>query len=149
MQNEWIRFKENQAFVGLTGKGIEGDVVYIELPKIGQSVKRGESCATVESVKSVIDVHAPATGIVSEINDTVYDDPDIVVQFAGTEISNAPVIRNSGYYIHQFTYQLPYRISLEQGDILRRNVSFRGLIVNSTMFDSEGALASLEVEPII
>lgn len=81
LQHVWVRFDNNQAFVGLTGKGIEDDVVYIELPEIGQSVSKGEPCAKVESVKSVIDVHAPATGIVSAINDTVYDDPDVVVKF--------------------------------------------------------------------
>lgn len=79
-QHEWIRFNQNKAFVGLTGKGIAGDVVYVELPKIGQSVMRGEPCAVVESVKSTIDVHAPVTGIVSGINDTVFDDPDIIVK---------------------------------------------------------------------
>lgn len=81
LQNEWVRFNNNKAFVGLTGKGIAGDVVYIELPEIGQSVTKGQPCAKVESVKSVIDVHAPATGIVSAVNDAVYDDPDIVVKF--------------------------------------------------------------------
>ena len=78
LQHEWIRFNNNKAFVGLTGKGLDGDVVYIDLPEIGQSVTKGEPCATVESVKTVIDVHAPATGIVSGINDTVYDDPDVI-----------------------------------------------------------------------
>jgi len=76
----------------------------------------------------------------------IFDDPDLVVQFAGTEIANREVTYNSGYYVHQFTYQLPYRISIEQGDIQRRNVSFRDLILNSTMFDSEGALLALSTE---
>lgn len=79
-QHEWIRFNLGKAFVGLTGKDIVGDVVYIELPDIGRHVEKGEPCATVESLKSVIDVHAPATGIISGINDTVYDDPDAVVK---------------------------------------------------------------------
>ena len=79
-QHEWVRFNMGKAFIGLTGKGIAGDVVYIELPQIGQCVARGQCCATVEAIKSVTDVHAPATGVVSGINDTVYDDPDIVVK---------------------------------------------------------------------
>lgn len=76
----------------------------------------------------------------------IFDDPDLVVQFAGTEIINRHVEYNSGFYVHQFTYQLPYRISIEQGDVQRRNVSFRDLIVNSTMFNTEGALVTLETE---
>ncbi len=80
LQNEWVRFNNGRAFVGLTGKGIDGDVVYVELPEIGQSVCKGQPCAKVESVKSVMDVHAPATGTVSAVNDAVYDDPDIVVK---------------------------------------------------------------------
>ena len=81
LQHEWVRFNHQKAFVGLTGKGIDGDVVYIELPEIGQSVAKGEPCATVEAVKSVVDVHAPAAGVVSGINDSVYDDPDVIVKF--------------------------------------------------------------------
>lgn len=78
--HEWIRFNNGKAFVGLTGKGLYGDVVYIELPVLGTHVTRGESCASVECLKCVMDVHAPATGIVSGINDTVFDDPDVVVK---------------------------------------------------------------------
>ncbi|MDD5017096.1 MAG: glycine cleavage system protein H [Eubacteriales bacterium] len=81
LQHEWVRFNNNKAFVGLTGRGIPGDIVFIELPQIGQQVLKGEPCATVESVKSVIEVHAPAAGTVSGINDTVFDDPDAIVKY--------------------------------------------------------------------
>ena len=81
LQHEWVRFNNSKAFVGLTGKGLKGDIVFVELPEIGQSVVKGEPCATVESVKSVVDVHAPAAGIVSGINDTVFDDPDVITQY--------------------------------------------------------------------
>ncbi len=80
-QDEWVRFSNHRAFVGLTGRGIDGDVVYIELPEIGQRVSKNEPCAKVESTKTVVDVHSPATGEVTGINDTVYDDPDVVVKF--------------------------------------------------------------------
>ena len=80
LQHEWIRFNNHKAFVGLTAKNISGDIVYIELPQIGQSVEKGEPCATVESIKSVIAVHAPATGVISGVNDTVYDDPDVITR---------------------------------------------------------------------
>jgi glycine cleavage system H protein len=81
LQNEWVRFSNNEACVGLTGKGVTGDVVYIELPEVGKTVIKGEPCATIESVKSIIEVHAPATGVISGINDNVYDDPDMITKF--------------------------------------------------------------------
>jgi glycine cleavage system H protein len=77
-QNEWISLNGNKAAVGLSGSAILGDVVYIELPAVGLRVEKGEPCATVESTKAVNDVHAPVSGVISAINDHVYDEPDSV-----------------------------------------------------------------------
>ena len=77
-QGQWVRLDGNRAFVGLDGAGLSGDVVYIELPKIGRQVTRGEPCAAVECTKSVVEVHSPCDGVVSDINETVYDDPDVI-----------------------------------------------------------------------
>jgi glycine cleavage system H protein len=77
-QHEWIRFINHTAFVGLTGKSLQGDVVYIELPEIGKIVGSGEPCAQVESVKATSSVCAPVKGVISAVNDSVYDDPDII-----------------------------------------------------------------------
>ena len=52
--------------------------VYIELPEIGRHVEKGEASALVETVKSVRDVHAPVGGVVTSVNDTVFDDPDMI-----------------------------------------------------------------------
>ena len=79
-QHEWVRFINNTAFIGLTGKGLEGDVVYIELPDIGRQVSKGEPCAKVESVKGVISVCSSAAGVIAAVNDTVYDDPDEITR---------------------------------------------------------------------
>jgi glycine cleavage system H protein len=78
--HEWIQFGDGEAVVGISGVGLRGDVVYIELPEIGRYVKKGEVCALVETVKSVCDVHAPVTGVVISVNDTVFDDPDIIAK---------------------------------------------------------------------
>lgn len=78
--NEWVRFYDRFAEVGLTGKGLTGDIVYIDLPQIGQRVKKGESVASVEAVKSVVEVHAPVGGKVCAANDTVLDDPDVIAK---------------------------------------------------------------------
>ena len=77
-QHEWIHFINRTVFVGLTGKSLQGDVVYIELPETGKSVGRGEPCARVESVKAVTAVCSPVAGIIAAVNDAVFDDPDMI-----------------------------------------------------------------------
>ncbi len=80
IQNEWIRLDAQKAAVGLDCRTVKGDVVYIELPVIGLDVQKGELCATVESIKTVSEVHAPVSGVVSAINDAVFDAPDMISQ---------------------------------------------------------------------
>lgn len=77
-RHEWVKLEDNTAAVGLTGIGMKGDVVYIELPEIGRSVVKGEVCASVEAVKTVLEVHAPFAGRVEAVNDAVFDDPDMI-----------------------------------------------------------------------
>ena len=79
-QNEWIRLSDQRATVGIDCRAVKGDVVYIELPVIGLDVQKGELCATVESIKAVSEVHAPVSGVISAINDSVYDAPDTITQ---------------------------------------------------------------------
>ena len=78
--NEWVKFIDGIAAVGLTGRTLEGDVVYIELPEVGQRVEKGQPCALVEAIKSTADVHAPVNGVVTAVNDTVFDDPDVIAR---------------------------------------------------------------------
>ncbi len=78
-QHEWVRFTDTTAQVGITGD-LKGDVVYIELPEIGRHVDEGEICARVEAVKAAVEVCSPVAGIVREINDSLYDDPDEVAR---------------------------------------------------------------------
>lgn len=78
--HEWIVIKENVATLGLTEKALPGDIVFIELPKVGLKVEKGEPCAFVESAKTAMDVHAPLSGVISAINEMVYDDPDTVTK---------------------------------------------------------------------
>jgi len=78
-----------------------------------------------------------------------FESADTSMNFAAVEVSNQPNRWNTGYYVHNFLYSSPYAISFEQGDVVRHNVSFRDIVVNSTMFDNEGALVSLEAEPEI
>ena len=77
---EWVRLKNGTATVGLTARDITGDVVYIELPEVDQRVTKGQPCARVEAIKSTADVHAPVGGVVTAVNDMVFDDPDVITR---------------------------------------------------------------------
>lgn len=66
--------------VGITGHAQAqlGDVVYVQPPDIGSTIKQGEACGVIESVKTAADVHAPASGVVTEINPALTDAPESV-----------------------------------------------------------------------
>lgn len=72
---------------------------------------------------------------------------ETAIVFAAVEESNTPVRYNSGYYLHRFVYQLPYKISIEQGTFTRPNVSLRHLVVNSKIFDTEGDTITADLFP--
>lgn len=79
--HEWIRLDGGDVgVVGITPFAQEqlGDIVFVELPKIGRKVKQGEEVAVIESVKAAADCKAPASGSVIEVNKTLEDDPAIV-----------------------------------------------------------------------
>ncbi|HDJ89578.1 MAG TPA: glycine cleavage system protein GcvH [Thermoprotei archaeon] len=76
--HEWIRVEDNIVTVGITDYAQKKlkEVVYVELPEAGREVKRDDSIATVESVKSVEDIYAPVSGKIVEINEDLIDAPE-------------------------------------------------------------------------
>lgn len=80
--HEWVGTTENSAVVrvGITDFAQEqlGDVVYVDLPAVGDSITAGESCGEVESTKSVSDLIAPVSGSITEINEELDDSPETV-----------------------------------------------------------------------
>jgi glycine cleavage system H protein len=78
--HEWVRVSGDTATVGITDHAQQEltDVVFVELPAAGRSVKAGESCAVVESVKTASDIYSPVSGQITEINKTVVDNPALV-----------------------------------------------------------------------
>jgi glycine cleavage system H protein len=79
--HEWARVEDNGLVrVGISdhAQGQLGDLVYVELPEIGQSVKAGEGAAVVESVKAASDIYSPVTGEVVEINEELNDNPETI-----------------------------------------------------------------------
>lgn len=83
--HEWINVAADEAEgqtvrVGITSVAADrlGEVVFAELPEVGDQVKAGETCGEVESTKSVSDLYSPVTGTVTAVNDAVHDDYSVV-----------------------------------------------------------------------
>jgi glycine cleavage system H protein len=76
-EHEWIRVEGDVGTVGITAFAAEklGDVVFVELPDVGNSVKKEGDMAVVESVKAASDVYAPVSGSVTAANAAIVDDP--------------------------------------------------------------------------
>lgn len=79
-EHEWLTLDGDIATVGITDHAATqlGDIVFIELPKAGKALKKGQGAAVVESVKAASDVFAPLDGEVVEVNDAVVTEPALV-----------------------------------------------------------------------
>lgn len=78
--HEWTRLNGDVATVGITDHAQHEltDIVFVELPAVGRTVKAGEACAVVESVKTASDIYSPVSGTIVEINPAVVQDPALV-----------------------------------------------------------------------
>ena len=112
--HEWVRRLEENIFeVGITDFAQQalGDVVYIELPEVGQDVTASEECCAVESVKAASDIYAPLSGEIIEVNDTLDDEPEKLnespyadgwmFKIKATEISELDALMNAQAYLNQ------------------------------------------------
>jgi glycine cleavage system H protein len=79
-EHEWVRLDGDTAVVGITyfAQDQLGDVVYVELPKVGDRVEQMKPFGVIESVKTASDLFAPVTGTVVEVNQAAIDDPALV-----------------------------------------------------------------------
>ncbi|MBK5238108.1 MAG: glycine cleavage system protein GcvH [Actinomycetales bacterium] len=79
-EHEWLKIDGDSAVVGITAYAAEklGDVVYVELPRVGAAVVAGTVVGEIESTKSVGELYAPVTGTVLEANDAVVSNPELV-----------------------------------------------------------------------
>lgn len=80
--HEWIRVEGAMGTIGITDYAQRelGDVVFVELPKVGAQLKAGESFGTIESVKAVSELFSPASGEVAEVNAALADSPEKINQ---------------------------------------------------------------------
>ena len=76
-QHEWVRVEGGEGTVGITRHAAEqlGDVVFVELPKLGGSIAKGAEAAVVESVKAASEIYAPVGGTVTAVNAAIGDEP--------------------------------------------------------------------------
>ena len=79
-EHEWVSVEAGIYTMGITDYAQEalGDIVYVQLPKIGESVSAGKVCGEVESTKSVSEIYSPVTGTVKTINEALSQSPELL-----------------------------------------------------------------------
>jgi glycine cleavage system H protein len=90
-EHEWIELNGNTGRVGITdyAQNSLGDIVFVELPKVGARVEKGKTFGSVESVKAVSDLYSPVDGTVTEINDLLITTPEKI----NTDAHNAWIMK--------------------------------------------------------
>jgi glycine cleavage system H protein len=79
--HEWARVEDSgRVTVGISdhAQGLLGDLVYVELPNVGDTIEAGAACAVVESVKAASDVYSPVSGTIVEVNAALADKPETI-----------------------------------------------------------------------
>jgi glycine cleavage system H protein len=79
-EHEWVKAGDGPVRVGITdfAQDALGDIVYVQLPEVGDTVRAGDACGELESTKSVSDPFAPVNGTVTAVNEALADQPDLV-----------------------------------------------------------------------
>lgn len=79
-EHEWVSIDASICTMGITdyAQAALGDIVYVQLPKVGEKVTAGAVCGEVESTKSVSDIYAPVSGVVVEVNQSLSDSPETI-----------------------------------------------------------------------
>ncbi|OGR24631.1 MAG: glycine cleavage system protein H [Desulfuromonadales bacterium GWD2_54_10] len=102
-EHEWVKVKEGIGAVGISEHAAHelGDVTFVELPKMGKTVKQFEVLGAIESVKAASDIYAPISGKVIKVNEALDDAPEIVNEsaedagwMAWIEIADAAELKN-------------------------------------------------------
>jgi glycine cleavage system H protein len=79
-EHEWVSISSSIYTMGITdyAQAALGDIVYVQLPSVGQSITEGKVCGEVESTKSVSDIYAPVTGVILEVNESLSKTPETI-----------------------------------------------------------------------
>jgi glycine cleavage system H protein len=83
-EHEWVKVEGNKVTIGITdhAQSALGDVVFVELPSVGDTLEAGKPMGVVESVKAVSDVYCPVSGTVTKVNEVLLDTPETLNQDA-------------------------------------------------------------------
>ncbi len=97
-EHEWIKVEGNTGTIGITdyAQNSLGDLVFVELPKVGAEITAGKSFGTVESVKAVSDLYAPVSGTVTEVNGELATAPEKVNSDAHSAWMVKVTLKNPG-----------------------------------------------------
>ena len=97
-EHEWIKADGNTATIGITNHAQEslGDIVFVELPKVGADLNAGKTFGSVESVKAVSDLYAPASGTVTEVNGELATAPEKINKDAHSSWMLKIALKNPG-----------------------------------------------------
>ncbi len=78
--HEWLKIDGEEVVIGITDYAQHelGDIVYVELPEVGDEITKGEALGSIEAVKAVEDIISPVTGEVLEVNEALEDSPEII-----------------------------------------------------------------------
>ena len=78
--HEWVKMEAETARIGISDYAQDqlGDIVFVDLPQVGDTFKKGDEFGTVESVKAVSELYMPISGEITEVNSTLEDSPDLV-----------------------------------------------------------------------
>jgi len=79
-EHEWVSISSSIYTMGITdyAQAALGDIVYVQLPTVGQNITEGQVCGDVESTKSVSDIYAPVTGVIVEVNQSLSQSPETI-----------------------------------------------------------------------
>lgn len=79
-EHEWVLVEDDVAIIGITefAQGELGDIVFVELPDVGEKISKDDPFGSLESVKAVSDIFAPISGAVTEINDDLKENPETI-----------------------------------------------------------------------
>jgi glycine cleavage system H protein len=104
-EHEWIRMSDNVGTIGITDFATKelGEVVYVELPKVGDKFKAGDAFGNVESVKAVSELFLPCTGEIIEVNE---------------DLGNAPELLNEDPYGKAWLVQIRLKDPSETADLM-------------------------------
>ncbi|AIT08948.1 glycine cleavage system protein H [Candidatus Francisella endociliophora] len=85
--NEWVDVKNNVARVGIDdySQNEFGEIVYVDLPKVGQEYKKDDEACVIESVKTASDIYSPLSGKITKVNEALLDNPKLINQACYTD----------------------------------------------------------------